>query len=163
MAATASATSSVPSPPPKSGAPSAADKGLMDNARHVMGCNRPISMYRFPRRAPTHCPQLSMGIQSDARFPMRSADALPATLYGHSTQAIYRNRSTELKNRRVNMRLMTCRAHCPPVPAALSRASTSSETSARKSWTVTNAGSLFGSPVIRGSHSCTFQLNLSQF
>jgi len=33
-----------------------------------------------------------MGIQPGARFPARSADALPATLYGHSTQAIYRNR-----------------------------------------------------------------------
>jgi hypothetical protein len=33
-----------------------------------------------------------MGIQPDARFPARSADALPATLYGHFTQAIYRNR-----------------------------------------------------------------------
>jgi len=47
--------------------------------------NRPISVYRFPRRAPTLCPQLCMGIQPGARFHARSADALPATLYGHST------------------------------------------------------------------------------
>jgi hypothetical protein len=38
------------------------------------------------------CPQLSMGIQPGARLPARSADALPATLYGHFTQTIYRNR-----------------------------------------------------------------------
>jgi hypothetical protein len=38
------------------------------------------------------CPQLCMGIQPGARFSVRSADALPATLYGHFTQAIYRNR-----------------------------------------------------------------------
>jgi len=54
--------------------------------------NRPISVYRFPRRALTLCPQLCMGIQPDACFPARSADALPATLYGHFTKAIYRNR-----------------------------------------------------------------------
>ena len=54
--------------------------------------HRPISVYRFPRRALTLCPQLCMGIQPGARFPARSADALPATLYGHFTQAIYRNR-----------------------------------------------------------------------
>jgi len=33
-----------------------------------------------------------MGIQPGARFPARSADALSATLHGHFTQAIYRNR-----------------------------------------------------------------------
>jgi hypothetical protein len=54
--------------------------------------NRPISVYRFPRRALTLCPQLCMGIQPGARCPARSADALPATLYGHFAQAIYRNR-----------------------------------------------------------------------
>jgi len=53
--------------------------------------NRPISVYRFPRRALTLCPQLCMGIQPGVRFPPRSADALPTTLYGHFTQAIYRN------------------------------------------------------------------------
>ena len=42
--------------------------------------NRPVSVYRFPRRALTLCPQLCMGIQPGARFPARSADALPATL-----------------------------------------------------------------------------------
>ena len=51
-----------------------------------------ISVYRFPRQALTLCPQLCMGIQPGARFPARSADALPATLYGRFTQAIYRNR-----------------------------------------------------------------------
>jgi hypothetical protein len=54
--------------------------------------NRPISVYRFPRRALTLCPQLCMGMQPGARCPARSADALPATLYGYCTQAIYRNR-----------------------------------------------------------------------
>jgi hypothetical protein len=33
-----------------------------------------------------------MRIQPYARFPVLSADALPATLYGHFTQAIYRDR-----------------------------------------------------------------------
>jgi hypothetical protein len=56
------------------------------------GANRPISVYRFPLRALTLCPQLCMGIQPDARSPARSADALPATLYGHFNQAMYRNR-----------------------------------------------------------------------
>ena len=53
------------------------------------GCvenNRPISVYRFPRRALTLCTQLCMGIQPGARFPARSADPLPATLYGHFTR-----------------------------------------------------------------------------
>jgi hypothetical protein len=54
--------------------------------------NRPISTYRFPCRALTLCPQLCTGIQPVARFPARSADGLPATVYGHFTQAIYRNR-----------------------------------------------------------------------
>jgi len=57
--------------------------------------NRPISVYRFPCRALTHGPQLCMGIQPDTRFPARSADAFPTTLYGHFTQAIYRNRPIE--------------------------------------------------------------------
>jgi hypothetical protein len=55
-------------------------------------CNRPISVHRLPRRALTHCAQLCMGVQPDARFPARSAAALPATVYGHFTQAIYRIR-----------------------------------------------------------------------
>jgi len=56
--------------------------------------NRPISLrvYFRPRRALTLCPQLYIGIQPGARFPARSADALPTTLYGHFTQAINRNR-----------------------------------------------------------------------
>ena len=58
--------------------------------------NRPISVYRSPRRALTRCPQLCMGIQPGARFPARSADALPAILYWHFTQAIYRNRPITL-------------------------------------------------------------------
>jgi len=49
--------------------------------------NRPISVYRSLLRALTLCPQLCMGIQPDARFPAPSAHALPATLYGHLTQA----------------------------------------------------------------------------
>jgi hypothetical protein len=63
------------------------------------GVNRPISVYRFPRRALTLYPQVCMGIQPDARFPAWSADALPATLYGHITQAIYRKQPVK---------------HCPP-------------------------------------------------
>jgi len=59
--------------------------------------NRPISVYRFPCGALTLWPQLCMGIHPGARFPGRSADTLSATLYGHFTQAIYRNRPTELK------------------------------------------------------------------
>jgi hypothetical protein len=39
----------------------------------------------------TLCPQLCMGVQPGARFHVQSADALPATLYGHFTRAIYRN------------------------------------------------------------------------
>jgi hypothetical protein len=53
------------------------------------------SVYRAPRRALTLCQQLCMGIQPDARSPARSADALPVTLYGHFTQAIYRYRPIE--------------------------------------------------------------------
>ena len=60
------------------------------------GINRPILVYRFPRRALTLCPQLCIGIQPDARFPARSADILPTTLYGHFTQAIYRNRPIDV-------------------------------------------------------------------
>jgi len=47
--------------------------------------NRPILVYRFSRRALTLCPQLCMGIRPGARYPARSADALPATLYEHLT------------------------------------------------------------------------------
>ena len=65
---------------------------LNDMAPCDAASNRPITVYRFPRRALTLCPQLCMGIQPDARFPARSADALPATLYGHFIQAMYRNR-----------------------------------------------------------------------
>jgi hypothetical protein len=57
--------------------------------------SRPISVYRFPRRALTLCPQFCIGIQPGFRFPARSADALTATLYGHFTSAIYRNRPIE--------------------------------------------------------------------
>jgi hypothetical protein len=54
--------------------------------------HRPVSVYRFRRRALTLCPQPCMGIQLGARFPAPSAGPLPATLYGHFTQAIYRDR-----------------------------------------------------------------------
>jgi hypothetical protein len=57
-----------------------------------------MSVYRFPRRALTLCLQLRMGIRPGARFPARSADALSVTLYGHFTQAIYRNRSIDNKH-----------------------------------------------------------------
>jgi len=62
------------------------------------GGHRQISVYRFPRRALTLCPQLCMGIQPDARFPARIADALPTTLYGNFILAIYRNRPIENKH-----------------------------------------------------------------
>ena len=54
--------------------------------------NRPISVYCFPRRALMLCLQLRKGIQPAVRFAARSVDALPAILYDHYTQAIYRNR-----------------------------------------------------------------------
>jgi hypothetical protein len=44
-----------------------------------LASNRPISTYRFPRRALTLCPQLYMGIRPGARFLAWSADALPTT------------------------------------------------------------------------------------
>ena len=55
--------------------------------RSLRLCNRPISVYRSPRRALTLCPLLCMGIQLDARFPSRRADALPANLCWHFVQA----------------------------------------------------------------------------
>jgi hypothetical protein len=67
--------------------------------------NWPTSVYRFDRRALTLSPQLCMGIQSGACFPARSADALPATLYRHFTQVIYRNRQIEEPDPRVRMRI----------------------------------------------------------
>jgi len=66
--------------------------GRCFSPRHRISLNWPISVYRFPRRALTLCPKLCMGIQSGARFPAPSADALPATMYGYFTQAMYRNR-----------------------------------------------------------------------
>ena len=56
------------------------------------GANRPMSVDRFPRQAQTLSPQLCMGILPGACFLAPSPDAVPATLYGHFTQAIYRNR-----------------------------------------------------------------------
>jgi hypothetical protein len=69
-----------------------ADSAGRCNVRWVLVLNRPVSVYRFPRRALTLCPQPCIGIQPGASFPARSADALPATLYGRFNQAIYRNR-----------------------------------------------------------------------
>jgi len=65
--------------------------------------NMPISVLRCPRRALTLCLQLRMGIQPCARFPARGADALPETLYGHFTQAIYRNRPIQQHSRHASM------------------------------------------------------------
>jgi hypothetical protein len=62
---------------------------MVDQAKPIHQ-NRPMSVYRFPRRALTLCPQLCMGIQPGVRFPARSADALSVTLYGHFTQTMYR-------------------------------------------------------------------------
>ena len=87
--------------------------------------NRPIAAYHF--QALTLFPQLCMGIQLGTRFPTQSADALPATLYGHFIQAIHRNRS--IKPHRVRM---TCDSACsryasmtssppPPDPSSRSR------------------------------------------
>jgi len=64
----------------------------MSSSSRNEGAIRPVSVYRFPRRALTLCPQLCMGIQHGARSPARSADAWSATPYGHFTKAIYRNR-----------------------------------------------------------------------
>ena len=66
--------------------------GMAALAGKLAGPDRPDSVYGSPRRALTLCPQLCMGIQPGARCHTRSADALSATLYGHYTQAIYRNR-----------------------------------------------------------------------
>jgi hypothetical protein len=63
--------------------------------------NRPISVYHSPRRTLTLCPQLCTGIQPGARFPARSADALPATVYGHFTEATYRNRPIAVDRGRI--------------------------------------------------------------
>jgi hypothetical protein len=72
--------------------------------------NRPFSVNRFPRGALMLCPQLCMGIQLGARFLARSADALSATLYGHFTQAIYRDRPI------VNKHSPGFESHPPPSP-----------------------------------------------
>jgi len=68
---------------------------LRTNYKSALLTNRPISVYRFPRRALTLCSQLGVGIQPGTRFSARSADALPATLYGHFTQTTCRNRPIE--------------------------------------------------------------------
>jgi len=76
--------------------------------RHVTpSLNRPISVYRFPRRALTLCPHLCMGIEPGARFPVQSANALPATLCRHFTQATCRIRPIALKKRGSEMCRMT--------------------------------------------------------
>ena len=66
---------------------------------------RPISVYRFTRGALTLCPPLCMGIQPGARLSAPSADALFATLYGHVTQAIYRNLPIEERQASCNSAL----------------------------------------------------------
>jgi len=66
--------------------------GPLDDLAGRQAGNRPISVCRSPRRALTLCPLLCMGIQPGACLPARSADALPASLYGQYTSAIYRNR-----------------------------------------------------------------------
>jgi len=48
--------------------------------------NKLISVCRCPRGELTLCPQLCMGMQPGARFPARSADTMPASLYGHFTR-----------------------------------------------------------------------------
>ena len=59
--------------------------GQVNNARPCHLPHRPISVYRFLRRALTLCPQLCIGVQPGARFPARSADTVSATLYGQFT------------------------------------------------------------------------------
>jgi len=73
-------------------APSFSAQLPYDEPVQSVALNRPVSVYRSARRALTLCPQLCVGNQPGARFPAQSADALPATLYGHFTQAIYGNR-----------------------------------------------------------------------
>jgi hypothetical protein len=53
--------------------------------------NRPISVYRFQRRALTLCPQFCMGIQPGACFPHRPLTLCPQLRMGILIQAIYRN------------------------------------------------------------------------
>jgi hypothetical protein len=72
--------------------PGAGQAGGAESAKLEMMIYRPISVYSFPRRALTLCPQLCMGMQPGARCPAQSADALSATLHGHFTETIYRNR-----------------------------------------------------------------------
>jgi hypothetical protein len=77
-------------------------------SRHE-AANRPVSVYRFPRRALTLCPYLCMGNHPCARIPAPSDDALPATLYGHFTQAIHRNRPVALHDLASNIyRALRC-------------------------------------------------------
>jgi len=118
------------------------------NVGRVLVLNRPIPVYRFPRRALKLCPQLCMGIQPGARFPARSADALLATLYGHFIQAIYRNRPIT------------------PLPACGCEASSSETFSRAPGWdrgTWSAARRHRWAPSTRGLHSSTFRLNLSSF
>jgi len=65
---------------------------LSQLASYDVAINTLLSVYPFPRRTLTLCPQLCMGIQPGTCLPARSAEALPATLCGYFTQAIYRNR-----------------------------------------------------------------------
>jgi hypothetical protein len=44
--------------------------------------NRPMPVYRFPRRVLTLCPQFRMGIQPDARFPRRALTLCPQLCMG---------------------------------------------------------------------------------
>jgi len=44
-------------------------RGVLQPGDATLLHNRPISVYRFPRRAPTHCLQVCMGLQPAPAFP----------------------------------------------------------------------------------------------
>jgi hypothetical protein len=79
-----------------------------------------------------------MGIQPGARLPALSADALPATLYGHFDQVINRNQS-----------IHPARLSAVFMNDLLNLVMTRMKNALR--------------PTIRGLHSSTSQLNLSRF
>jgi len=124
-----------------------------------------------------------MGIRPGARFPARSADALPATLYGRFTQAIYRNRPFKVQwfhgqgTKQLAVEVKTGEQVGRPGPAARAwsrgcaesrRACPAAACWRRPARSETGGCTRYpgwcGSPpATRGLHSSTFQLNLSAF
>ena len=79
----------------------------------------PFELVLIDQVGPDKGRQLCMGIQPDARFPARSADALPETLYGHFTQAIYRNRPIACPCEEVNKPRWFMDAYTPGLTPAM--------------------------------------------